>query len=143
MRDGTDRMRSSLCDFLTDRKPFLLCESAQEPAGWHAIKIAPMEPLTDKQRRDEVAARIRAAREAAGYSNAELCRMLKITATRLTSWEKGRALPNSARLWQDLCEACDVTCDYILRGTTSGLSRAMYTKLMQPHSEQGTGFEPQ
>jgi transcriptional regulator with XRE-family HTH domain len=77
------------------------------------------------------------AREAAGYSNAELCRMMGIAPTRLTSWEKGDALPNTPRLWAALCEALDITSDFILLGVTRGLNREMYARIKaaQPDSE--------
>lgn len=135
-------MHETLCEIFADCKPFPLCESPQASLAGHAIKIGGMahEP-TDRERRDAVAARLRSAREAAGYSNAALCRLLGITATRLTSWEKGRALPNSARLWHDLCEALDVTCDFILRGSTAGLNRTTYVKLMEPTGEKPPGMD--
>ena len=85
--------------------------------------------LTDRDERAEVADRIRRAREAAGYRNADLARLLDVAPGRITAWERGDALPNTPRLWRQLVEALAVTCDYILLGRTEGLSREVYSKL--------------
>jgi transcriptional regulator with XRE-family HTH domain len=95
--------------------------------------------LTDREERAEVGARIRRAREAAGYSNADFARLLGVQPSQITSWEKGEAAPNSPRKWGLLVDALDVTCDYLLLGKTNGLSREAYSKLSMQLAEKPVG----
>lgn len=100
-----------------------------------------MRRLTDREYREAAATRLKGARIANDMSNGDLARILGVRPGRITDWEKGDALPNTPRLWDELCEALDISADYILRGITTGLSRGMYAKLMQPERKDGDGSE--
>jgi len=121
-----------VCENLTERKRDRSFESHQRQNPPLPHKMVVMRPLTDREYREQAARRLRSSREAAGYSNAELSRLLDVSPTRITSWESGRALPNTPRLWCELCKALGVTADYILYGATSGLPHHMYSRLHCP-----------
>jgi ribosome-binding protein aMBF1 (putative translation factor) len=121
-----------MCEFFADSKSDSQCDSSHVRCSAKVINLAAMRTTSDREYREAAAKRLRAAREAQGYSNADLCRLLNIAPTRLTSWEKGGALPNTPRLWALLADALDVTTDYILLGRTTGLSRELYARLNAP-----------
>lgn len=124
-------MDAIVCDFFERIKPENVCDSSHMSSGRHLIKISGMRKLTDREYRDASARRIKAAREAAGYTNGELCRILGVRPSRITSWENGKALPNTPRLWIALCEALDITADFIISGATRGLNRELYARLKE------------
>lgn len=132
-------MSAVVFDFSEERKhhcaPATLSETDERRLYAYPIKMGGMKRLTDREYREAAAARMKAARIANGLSNGDLARLLRVRPGRITSWEDGDALPNTPRLWDELCEALDITADYILRGRTAGLSRAMYAKLKQPMGE--------
>jgi DNA-binding XRE family transcriptional regulator len=74
--------------------------------------------------------RIQAARVAAGYETAtELAAVLGISQQRYNNWDNGLFLPNEVGLLRRLCDALDVTADFLLLGRTTGLSRTTYAKI--------------
>ena len=59
------------------------------------------------------AARIKALREARGWTQAELARRLSITRNGVNSWEQGLSMPSPACL-VDLAKLFSVSTDYLL-----------------------------
>ena len=57
--------------------------------------------------------RIRALREARGWTQAELARRLNITRNGVNSWEQGLSMPSPACLF-DLAKLFSVSTDYLL-----------------------------
>ena len=57
--------------------------------------------------------RIRALREARGWTQAELARRLNITRNGVNSWEQGLSMPSPACL-VDLAKLFSVSTDYLL-----------------------------
>jgi DNA-binding transcriptional regulator YiaG len=145
MRERTVSMAAVVFDFFDERKhhnvpkrTFVLSELRSHV---RSINMNGMTRVTDREHRDAAAGRLKAARIAHGLSNGDLARLLKVRPGRITSWEDGTALPNTPRLWDELCDALDITTDFVLRGVTSGLSRVMYAKLKQPPREGRNGLD--
>lgn len=93
--------------------------------------LPPMTEMTESEERAALVERLRAAREAAGYRTQQsMADVLGISQQRYSNWENGGYLPNEVRLLRRLCAALDVTADYLLLGSTAGLSRTTYTKLI-------------
>lgn len=57
--------------------------------------------------------KIRELREGAGYSQAELAKMLYVNQTAVSQWERGVTTPSKNTL-QKLCEIFGVSADYLL-----------------------------
>jgi transcriptional regulator with XRE-family HTH domain len=88
--------------------------------------------LTETEERQAFAARLAAARIAAGYdTKAEFCRFLGVSTARYQFWEDGSYLPNEIGILRRICAALDVTADFLLLGNTNGLPRTTYTKLFR------------
>lgn len=66
----------------------------------------------------EMSSRIRRARNAKGYSQAELAERLEVTRSAVANWECGAKLPSSARL-QALAIATDVSYEWLATGRGS------------------------
>ena len=60
-----------------------------------------------------IGARIRALREQAGYSQAELARRLSVTRSSVNAWESGLSAPTAASII-DLARMFRVSADYLL-----------------------------
>lgn len=60
-----------------------------------------------------IGARIRALREQAGFSQAELARRLSVTRSSVNAWESGLSAPTAASL-VDLARLFRVSTDYLL-----------------------------
>jgi transcriptional regulator with XRE-family HTH domain len=67
-----------------------------------------------------MAARLKLTRRALGLSQAELCRRADLSRTTYNQWERGRGRPDVHYVIR-LCEAFDITLDWIFRGETRGL----------------------
>lgn len=65
------------------------------------------------QRREDVASRIREARAKAGLTQAEVARLLGVSAHTVWSWEGGRVRPNQEHL-VELARHCGVSTDWLL-----------------------------
>jgi transcriptional regulator with XRE-family HTH domain len=67
-----------------------------------------------------MAARLKLTRRALGLSQAELCRRADLSRNTYNQWERGRGRPDVHYVIR-LCEAFDITLDWIFRGETRGL----------------------
>lgn len=71
------------------------------------------QPILDIGGDEMTADRIRALREARGWTQAELARRLNITRNGVNSWEQGLSMPSPACL-VDLAKLFSVSTDYLL-----------------------------
>jgi DNA-binding XRE family transcriptional regulator len=86
---------------------------------------------TDREEREAVAARIIAAREAAGLRQTDVAAALGIRQQRISSWESGEGLPNTPRLWRTLCDTLGVSADFLMFGRTVGMDGSAKRALLR------------
>jgi DNA-binding XRE family transcriptional regulator len=93
-------------------------------------KILCMREPTETHAREAFSERLAAAREAAGFpSKQAMADFLGISQARYGTWERGEGMPNSITLLRHLCDALDVTTDYLFFGRTAGMTRTTYARL--------------
>lgn len=76
-----------------------------------------------------IGARLAAAREAVGRSQAEVCRAIGVSAGTWNHWEKGRRKQDMIALIR-FANLYDVPLDWILQGRTGNLSQKLFAKLL-------------
>ncbi len=95
------------------------------------VRPAPL-PRIDLESLDAIAARLEAAREAAGVDRVELCRRIGIGTSAYGNYLGGkkqcRPDPKTASA---ICRAIDITTDWIYRGSLAGLPEKMRAALSQ------------
>jgi transcriptional regulator with XRE-family HTH domain len=92
--------------------------------------------MTESQERQALKERLQAARVAAGFETASaLAEFLGVSQQRYANWDNGVFLPNEIGLLRQLCDALDITADYLLLGRTQGMSRTTYAKIGRTKSE--------
>lgn len=72
--------------------------------------------------RDAFASRLRAARQARGYSQTQLAALIGVSLPRYHAWERASATPSRINLYRNLCRHLDVTVDWLFFGDVTGLS---------------------
>jgi transcriptional regulator with XRE-family HTH domain len=77
------------------------------------------------QTKHAVASRIHELREGRGITQAELSRLLKVTAACVSNWEKGKSFP-SRELLPSLAAVLNTSVDYILSGSGGEHDRSSY-----------------
>lgn len=93
-------------------------------------KIFSMPDPSETEFKEMFAQRLVAARIAAGFESKQaMADFLGVSQPRYGSWERGEGLPNSIVLMQQLCDALDVTTDYLFFGRTAGMTRSTYARL--------------
>ncbi len=78
----------------------------------------------------EIGARIRQARTLRGLSQADLARTLRISAPFLSNIEQGKQVMSIATLY-GICEALDVSADWVLRCSTPAARQIADEELAQ------------
>lgn len=108
---------------LREKSPFVPCLGG-------ADKILCMREPRETDAREAFAERLVAARETAGFASKQaMADFLGISQARYGTWERGEGMPNSITLLRHLCDALDVTTDYLFFGRTAGMTRTTYARL--------------
>jgi DNA-binding XRE family transcriptional regulator len=121
--DGSDMLKA-VEEVYTSRKQIVRKsprENIYTPMSAFPLQSAPMDTALHKQ---EVGERLRATREALGYSQSAFGRLHGVDRGRLNHWEQGRHYPDPAfvhTLWQQH----RVTADWIYLGVFAGLPQSL------------------
>lgn len=78
---------------------------------------------------DEVAHRLRQAREARGFTQAEFARLLNKSPQSYNTWEVGAAFPNSLAYVRKICDLLGISADWLLFGDAANLRPDVYELL--------------
>lgn len=76
----------------------------------------------------EIAERLHKTRKALGLNQTELCRLSGIAKNTYNQWEKGHGRPELDKAMM-LCDAFDLTLDWIYLGNPAGLPYHLATKI--------------
>lgn len=82
---------------------------------------------------DEIALRLYQTRQALGLSQVELCARAGIATNTYNQWEKAKGRPELDKAVQ-LCDAFDLTLDWIYLGDASGLRHDLAVKIQRKAS---------
>jgi transcriptional regulator with XRE-family HTH domain len=82
--------------------------------------VAVMAAETAEQSKPKIGARLAVTRDVVGLSQVEFARRAKIAPNTYNQYEQGKKRPSLANAIR-LCEAYDLTLDWIYRGDPSGL----------------------
>jgi transcriptional regulator with XRE-family HTH domain len=86
--------------------------------------------MSETEERLALKERLQTARKAAGFETAtSLAEFLGVSQQRYSNWDNGTYLPNDIIELRKLCDALDITCDYLLLGRSQGLSRTTYARI--------------
>lgn len=64
-----------------------------------------------------------------------MAQLLSVARQRWINWERGRHLPDDLLVMRQLCEATDVTLDYLFRGKAGGMPDRLYVSLEKRRTE--------
>jgi transcriptional regulator with XRE-family HTH domain len=84
-----------------------------------------------------IAARLKATREALGYSSQkEFADRAGVTTTAYNNWERGKKRPDIESAIR-LCTEYALTLDWIYRGDATGLPHGVAVKVLDPRRQRG------
>ncbi len=72
--------------------------------------------------------RLQLIREIAGVTQTQLARRIRVTQGTCSAWESGKR-PPGLKIANALCDAYNVTLDYIYRNNTAGLPHGLLTEI--------------
>ncbi|MBI1207487.1 MAG: helix-turn-helix domain-containing protein [Azospirillum sp.] len=96
------------------------------PAGG----IVETRPMNEADLKHAVGRRLRHSREALGYSQGAVCRILKVNQTRWSNWEIGERFP-APDIIVRYCNHFGITTDYLYRNVNVGLPQSVALKIAE------------
>lgn len=93
--------------------------------------------MTNEKKISAIASRLKATREALGLEQSEFADRAKIARNTYNQWEKGRGRPQLEGAMK-LCEAYNLTLDWIYYGSLDGLPLNLAISLGAPVSQSST-----
>lgn len=90
-------------------------------------------PQKAEPKRVEIGRRLKAARDALGLSQADICRAVDVSPSRWNQWETGGKLPD-ALVMAEVSRRYGITMDWVFAGNPAGLPHAISSKLLKAAS---------